>query len=84
MTHGKRYIVVRNGAVYDDDGRMGQTATEYHEPGADTWTGLYNEHGHPLHRQPEVIGYNPHRWSNPMPDPSQKQAAKKSKKKGKP
>jgi hypothetical protein len=40
VTHGKRYFVVRNGAVYDDDGRMGSTATEYHEPDADTWTGL--------------------------------------------
>ena len=87
MIHGKRYFVVRNGAVYDDEGRMGSTATEYHEQDADTWTGLYNEHGDPLHKQREAIGYNPHRWSAAMPDPSQKskpmKKAKPGKKKGK-
>ena len=84
MTHGKRYITVRNGVVYDDyHGASASTAEEYIECEPEsTFTGLYDHDGTPLHRQREPIGYNPHRWSKPMPGPNQKKQPK-TKKKGK-
>lgn len=80
MIHGKRYIRVHGGVIYDE---ASHTATEYIEPDQDTWTGLYDHEGVPLHREREPIGYNPHRWSNAMPGPNQKKKPMKTKKKGK-
>lgn len=83
MTYGKRRLIVRNGQVFDDNYGSAHTAQEYIEPDQDTWTGLYDHEGTPLHRQREPIGYNPHRWSAPMPSPSQKMKKSKPMKKGK-
>lgn len=42
---------LRSGIVYDDwSGASGSTAEEYIEPERDTWTGLYDHNGDPLHR----------------------------------
>lgn len=51
----------RAGQIYSDYGSA-HTAETYHEPDRDTFTGLYDHTGTPLHRQPEPIGYDPHRW----------------------
>lgn len=82
MTHGKRFLQVRNGVVFADYGSA-YTAETFHEPDRDTFTGLYDHNGTPLHRQPEPIGYNPHRWSTPMPGANQKSRPTKKRGKGK-
>jgi len=45
---------------YSDDEPL--IVREIHHTERDTWTGLYDHHGEPLHRQPEPIGFDPHRW----------------------
>lgn len=40
-----------------------ETAREIHQPDRDTFTGLYDHTGAPLHRTPEPIGFNPNRWA---------------------
>ena len=82
MNEGRRRLIVRNGVVYDDwSGAAGSTAEEYIEREPDsTFTGLYNEHGEPLHKQREAIGYNPFRWDTQM---KKSKPMKKPKGKGK-
>lgn len=65
------------------DGYEAHTADTYHETDRNTWTGLYDHNGVPLHRQPEPIGYDPHRWRTTMPDSPNKKKTYKTKKKGK-
>jgi len=73
MTHGKRFLRVHSGMVFDDyHGASGQTSEEYIEPDHDTWTGLYDHNGTPLHRQREPIGYDPHRWADKPKPPKKK------------
>lgn len=79
MTHGKRYIRVYGGMIYRDFDAA-HTSTEYIEPDRGTFTGLYDADGTPLHRFPEPIGYNPHRWSDTV---KKSKPMKKSKGKGK-
>jgi hypothetical protein len=37
-----------------------ETAREIHTTDRDTFTGLYDHRGAPLHRQPEPFGFHPH------------------------
>lgn len=43
-----------------------ETAREFHHSDRDTWTGLYNHNGEPLHREREPFGFNPNRWNDSM------------------
>lgn len=54
-----------------------ETAREYHQPVRDSFTGLYNHLGEPLHREPEPFGFHPNRWNDSM-----KKTTKAPKKKG--
>lgn len=53
------------------------TAREYHQGDRDSFTGLYNHLGEPLHREPEPFGFHPNRWKDSM-----KKTTKAPKKKG--
>lgn len=48
------------------NGYEGDTAQTVHVDEPDTFTGLYNHLGEPLHRPREPIGFQPHRWDNQM------------------
>jgi hypothetical protein len=41
-----------------------ETAREFHQADRDTFTGLYNHRGEPLHREPEPFGFHPNRWNS--------------------
>lgn len=82
MNHGKRVIRVHGGALHYDDG-AGHTATEVFESDRDTFTGLYDQDGTPLHRMREPIGYQHDRWSNHMAAKPDQKKTYKTKKKGK-
>lgn len=40
-----------------------ETAREFHKEDKSTFTGLYDQHGSQLHREPEPFGFNPDRWN---------------------
>lgn len=53
-----------------------ETAREYHQPDRDSFTGLYNHLGEPLHRQPEPFGFHPNRWNDSMKKTTKKKGGK--------
>jgi hypothetical protein len=83
---GERRVYVSDTRSHDgiihNEWDAAHTSTEYIEPDHDTWTGLYDHNGTPLHRQREPIGYQPNRWRTEVPNANQKKQPK-TKKKGK-
>lgn len=47
------------------DGYEGRTADHVQVEDRDTFTGLYDHNGVPLHRPQSPIGFDPHRWDKP-------------------
>lgn len=77
-----RSMADRRRAASWDSCDDGETAREIHHAEPDDWTGLWDHEGEPIFRPREPIGFNPYRWSKPMPNANQKKTYK-TKKKGK-